>query len=124
MATALTTLVCKIAIGAASLTLHPQIIQTPRYDGAEVRLVFDGGQLTDIVVDGPYDRQYSYLAHGLVLTSVRLADRVLIDVRGEGLDATRESMILTDSGHLAWVQIANADQLRSSAGSLFIGACK
>lgn len=124
MATVLTTLVCKIALGAASVTLQPGIIQTPRYDGAEVRLVFDGAALTDIVVDGPYDRHYSYAAHGFALSSVRLADRLLIDAKAEGLDAIRESMILTDGGQLIWVQIANADQLRASAGSLFIGSCK
>lgn len=117
-------LVCKIALGVGTVTLQPGIIQTPRYDGAEVRLEFDGARLADIRVNGPYDKDFSYVAHGLQLSSTRLADRVLIEARGEGLDAVRESMILTDLGQLIWTQLSNGDELRASSASLFVGQCE
>lgn len=119
-----TALVCSISVGVGAITLAPGIVQTPRYDGAEVRIELDGSHVTDITVNGPYDKAYSYAVNGLTITTVRLADRLLIDVRGEGLDALRESMVLTDAGQLIWVQIGNADQFRASSGSLFVGRCK
>lgn len=120
----LTTLLCHVTVGFGTVTLYPGIIETPRYDDTEVRIVLDGDRLTDITVNGPYDKQFSYVAHGYVLTSVRLADRLLLEVRGEGMNALRETLIVTDRGQLIWTQLGNADALRASSASLFIGTCE
>lgn len=120
----LVTLVCHVAVGFGTVTLYPGIIETPRYDQTEVRIVLDDDRLTDITVDGPYDKVFSYAAHGYALTSVRLADRLLLEVRGEGLNALRETLIVTDGGQLIWTQLGNADSLHASSASLFIATCE
>lgn len=120
----ITALVCKIAVGVGTLTVAPGIVQTPRYDGAEVRIVMDGAKLVDVLVNGTWDKNYSYAAHGFKLTATRLADRVLLEASIEGLDVVRESLLLADSGSLLWTQLANADVLRASSASLFTGHCE
>lgn len=120
----ITTLVCHISLGVGALTLVPGIVEVPRYKETEIRIELDGSKLVDIRVDGPFDRAYSYVEHGYALSSARLADRLLLEAKIEGLNAEREQLIITDAGQLIWTQIGNADELRTSSGSLFVGSCK
>lgn len=121
----ITALVCKVAVGVASLTIYPGVEQSPRYQGAEIRIEFDGGKLTDIRIDGPYDRDYSYAQHGVKLNATRLGDRWLLEARIDGkLDAEHEQMVITDSGQLLWVQVADDQRMHASSGSLFTGSCR
>lgn len=120
----LATLICHVTVGFGSVTLYPGIIETPRYQGAEVRILLDSDRLTDITVNGPYDKAFSYAAHQYVLASARLADRLLLEAKGEGLNAVRETLIVTDDGQLLWTQVSNADSLRASSASVFVGTCQ
>jgi hypothetical protein len=122
----ITALVCKIAVGAGSLTLAPGIVESPRYEGAEIRIELEDGQLRDITVNGPYDHAYSYAANGFRLTAQRSGAGWLLEARlggADGFDTIRESLALTDMGRLIWVQFATSEQLHSSAGSVFSGHC-
>lgn len=119
----ITAFVCSISIGVGSVTLSPAIIQTPRYDGAKVQLILEDGKLRDIVVDGAYDRDYSYAAHGLELTGRRISTGWLLQAAGSGDDAVQESIIVGDDGKLLWTQIASAGELKASSASLFTGTC-
>jgi len=119
-----TALVCKIAIGVGTVSVAPQLIETPRYEGAQIRIELNGDAIRDIWVTGPYDHDYGYVEHGLQLTSERSGGALLIEARAGGADFIRESLVLTDLGLLTWVQIANATQFHAHSASLFIGNCE
>jgi hypothetical protein len=120
----ITSLLCTITTGYGAITMSPGIVPTPRYDGARVEIILTDGTPTDIRVDGPYDRAYSYVAHGIRIQARRLGDSWLIDTRIEGEDAGRESLIIDAHGQLVWVQLANARQLRAASASVFAGRCR
>lgn len=118
--------VCKIAVGAGSLTLAPGIVESPRYEGAEIRIQLEDGRLRDIEVNGPYDHEYSYAANGFRLTAQRSGAGWLLEARlggADGLDVVRESLVLTDVGRLVWVQFGTSEQLQAASGSVFSGHC-
>ena len=116
----MTTLLCHVIAGVASVTMDPGMIESPRYDGARIEITID--DTLDIRVNGTYDRNYSYAAHNIGLTATRLRDRWMLEA-SEG-DELRETIIITDTGQMMWTQLANADSVHASSASLFIGSCE
>ncbi len=118
-------LVCKVAIGVGSVTALPGVVQSPRYDGAELRIEFtESGELADIMVTGPFDKAGSYRDQGLSLLAVRSDGVLVIEASLVGLNPIRETLLITSSGSLLWTQISHAQEVRASSASLFTGHCE
>lgn len=121
--TGLLSLSCVIYAGSGSMTVMPGIVNSPRYEQTSIIIQMNEDELTDIRVNGPWDRNWSYREHGFTLHADRSAGRWILTADSRK-DLARETLILEDTGRLLWSQVADAPALNTAAVSIFSGSCE
>ena len=115
------TLVCTIAQAYGALTAYPGIVESQRYAESTITITED-----DIVIDGPFDKRYSYDAHNLVIKREQGAGLTIITAESPSgsADYLLEVFIITDSGRLIWTSSGSSGDVSMAAGAVYSGRCE
>lgn len=114
-------LLCHIATGAGALNLYAGIVQSPRYADTAITIELHDGVPADIVLDGPLDKHYSYVANGMRLDARLTMGGWIIDAVST---EQRDVIVIDAAGRLMWTRAVYAAPLDAWAVGMFTGTCE
>lgn len=105
-------MLCTIAFGLGMLSFVGEPQESLRYEGATVEITKN-----DILVNGPFDKNFSYKEKGLFIRTTK-------DGEWTRIETPYEVFLISDAGTLLMTQASIANEFKAASVSMFRGRCE